>query len=181
MTRFPWTLLLTLPALGACAASSSGRGSAPAPPRSPAADVSVEQGVALYQQGRYEEAAAALAPSSGVRGLAYLAASRVRLGQYAEAEAAALQALQASAANPVAAAALGEALVAEGRLEEAVQRLTTVLHADPRLPYAHYWRGQAYQRKRQVARMVIDYEAFLRLAPDAPEAPALRALVGGLK
>ncbi len=173
-------LLLVLPALGACASSSSGRGPAPAPPRAAAPDATVEQGVTLYEQGRYAEAATTLAPASGVRALAYLAASRVRLGQYAGAEAAALQALQASPADPVASAALGEALVAEGKLDEAIQRLTVVIQADPRVPYAHYWRGQAYQRNKQIARMVDDYEAFLRLAPDAAEAPALRALLGSL-
>jgi len=71
--------------------------------------------------------------------------------------------------------------VAEGKLDEAIQRLTTVIQADPRLPYAHYWRGQAYQRKTQIARMVDDYQAFLRLAPDAPEAPALKALLASLQ
>jgi tetratricopeptide (TPR) repeat protein len=179
MLRSLGALLLTLPVLGACASSSSGRAPAPAPPRASASapDASVEKGIAFYQQGRYQEAAAALATSSEVQGLAYLAASRVRLGQYAGAESAALQALQSSPADAVASAALGEALVSEGKLDEAIQRLTAVLQADPRLPYAHYWRGQAYQRQKQVARMVDDYEAFLRLAPDAPEAPALRAVV----
>jgi tetratricopeptide (TPR) repeat protein len=181
MAHSKLALLLVLPALGACASSSSGRGPAPAPRRAAAPDAAVEQGVTLYQQGQYEEAAATLAPASGIRGLAYLAASRVRLGQYAEAEAPALQALQASPADPVASAALGEALVSQGKLDEAIQRLTTVLRADPSLPYAHYWRGQAYHRNTQIARMVGDYEAFLRLAPDAPEAPALRALLGSLR
>ncbi len=81
----------------------------------------------------------------------------------------------------MASAALGEALVAQGKLDEAIQRLTAVIQADPRLPYAHYWRGQAYHRNKQIARMVDDYQAFLRLAPDAPEAPALKALLGSLK
>ena len=29
--------------------------------------------------------------------------------------------------------------------------------------------------------MVEDYEAFLKLAPDAPEAPAVRVLLGSLQ
>jgi hypothetical protein len=29
--------------------------------------------------------------------------------------------------------------------------------------------------------MVADYQAFLELAPDAPEAPAVRVLLDGLK
>ncbi|MCG6926013.1 MAG: tetratricopeptide repeat protein [Acidobacteria bacterium] len=80
----------------------------------------------------------------------------------------------------MASAALGEALVAQGKLGEAIRRLTVVIRADPRLPYAYYWRGQAYHRNRQIARMVDDYQAFLRLAPGAPEAPAVRALLAGL-
>jgi regulator of sirC expression with transglutaminase-like and TPR domain len=81
----------------------------------------------------------------------------------------------------VAAPALGEALVSQGKLDEATQRLSAVIRADPRLAFAYYWRGQAYQRKKQVARMVDDYQAFLRLAPDAPEAPAVRALLESVR
>jgi regulator of sirC expression with transglutaminase-like and TPR domain len=49
------------------------------------------------------------------------------------------------------------------------------------VPYAYYWRGQAYQRRKQIARMIEDYQAFLKLAPDAPEAPALRVLLESLR
>jgi tetratricopeptide (TPR) repeat protein len=171
--------LLVLVAQFACASAPSRRPLAPAATKTPGVDV-VDQGVALYQQERYAEAAAALAPSPGVRARAYLAASQVRLQQYPQAEASALEALRASPGDPVASAALGEALVAQGKLDEAIQRLTTVLQADPRLPYAYYWRGQAYHRKAQIARMADDYHAFLRLAPDAPEAPAVRALLASL-
>jgi tetratricopeptide (TPR) repeat protein len=174
-------LVLALPVLGACASSPSTRGPAPppAPKTSPAANA-VEEGVALYEQERYAEAEAVLAPLPGPRARAYLAASRVRLRRYAGAETPALEALRASPADPVASAALGEALVAQGKLGEAIRRLTVVIRADPRLPYAYYWRGQAYHRNRQIARMVDDYQAFLRLAPGAPEAPAVRALLAGL-
>ncbi len=173
-------LLVLLPLLGACASSPSRHGPAPASAPVPAADA-VEQGVVLYQQGRYAEAEAALEPISGVRARAYLAASRVKMKHYAAAEAPAREALQVSPADPVASAALGEALVSQGKLDEAIQQLTVVIRTDPRLPYAYYWRGQAYHRKRQVARMVGDYQTFLRLAPDAPEAPAVRALLASLQ
>ncbi len=179
MGRSTLLILLALPALWACASSPPRRAPAPTPARAPAPDA-VGQGVALYQQGRYAEAEAVLAPASGVEALAYLAASRVRLERYASAEAPALEALQASPANAVASAALGEALVAQGKLDEAIGRLTAVIRTDPRLPYAYYWRGQAYHRRKQIARMVDDYQAFLRLAPTAPEAPAVKALLAGL-
>ena len=76
--------------------------------------------------------------------------------------------------------ALGEALVMQEKLEEAVTRMTAALAAKNDLAYAYYWRGQAYQRNKQVARMVDDYQAFLRLQPEAPEAPALKVLLGSL-
>ena len=182
MGRTTLLVLLALPALWACASSPSRRAPAPgpAPPRAAAPDA-VEQGVALYQQGRYSEAEKTLAPVPGVRARAYLAASRVRLQRYAGAEAPAREALQGSPGDPVASAALGEALVSQGKLDETIQRLTAVIQADPRLPYAYYWRGQAFQRRRQIARMVDDYQAFLRLAPDSPEAPAVKTLLGGLQ
>ena len=49
------------------------------------------------------------------------------------------------------------------------------------LAYAFYWRGQAYHRRKQIARMVDDYQAFLTLQPEAPEAPALKVLLGSLR
>jgi regulator of sirC expression with transglutaminase-like and TPR domain len=75
----------------------------------------------------------------------------------------------------------GAALCQAGRYAEAIRRLTTVLQADARLPYAYYWRGQAYHHTGQISRMVDDYQAFLRLAPDSPEAPAVRALLASLQ
>jgi len=142
---------------------------------------STQEGITLYRQGRYAEAEAVLARSTGGTARAWLAATRVRLGRFAEAEAPALEALRASPADPVAAAALGEALVRQGKLDEAITRLSEVLRVDAALPYAHYWRGQAYQRRQQVARMAEDYRAFLELAPNAPEAPAVGAVLDGLR
>ena len=176
------TSLLALVALCACATSAPRGG--PAPASAPARGSSAgpaQDGIALYQQGRYAEAEAALVGATGATARAYLAASRVRLGRYAEAEAPALESLRADPAEPVAAAALGEALVAQGKLDEAIERLSAAVEAAPSLPYTRYWRGQAYQRRKQVARMVEDYEAFLRLAPNAPEAPAVRVLLDGLR
>jgi tetratricopeptide (TPR) repeat protein len=180
MGRSTLLILLGLPTFWACASSPSGPAPGPAPPRAPAPNAA-EQGIALYQQGRYAEAERTLTPVPGVRARAYLAASRVRLQRYAGAEAPAREALQESPGDPVASAALGEALVSQAKLDEAIRRLTAVIQADPRLPYAYYWRGQAFQRRQQIARMVDDYQAFLRLAPNSPEAPAVKTLLGGLQ
>jgi tetratricopeptide (TPR) repeat protein len=141
----------------------------------------VGQGIALYNEGRYAEAEPVLRAAEGTEARAYLAATLERLARHAEAEAEANAALQADPVQPVAVAALGESLVMQNRLEDAIGRMTTALGAKADLAYAYYWRGQAYQRTKQIARMVEDYENFLKLRPDAPEAPALKILLASLR
>jgi tetratricopeptide (TPR) repeat protein len=142
----------------------------------------VAQGIALYNEGRYAEAEPVLrAAAEATEARAYLAATLVRLGRYADAEAQAKATLEAEPAQPVAVRALGEALVKQEKLDEAIARMSAALGAKNDLAYAYYWRGQAYQRNKQIARMVEDYQAFLRLEPKAPEAPAVKVLLGGLQ
>jgi tetratricopeptide (TPR) repeat protein len=141
------------------------------------------QGLALYNEGRYAEAEPVLrATAAGnIEARAWLAATLVRLGRHAEAEAEAKAVLETAPTDPVAVKALGEALVMQEKLDEAVTRMSAALAAKNDLAYAYYWRGQAYQRQKHVARMVDDYQAFLTLEPEAPEAPALKALLGTLR
>ena len=146
----------------------------------PALAQDVQQGIALYNQGKFAEAEPVLRAATGTEASAYLAATLVRVGRYAEAEAQANAALAADPVHPVAVAALGEALVLQEKLDDAVARLSAALAAKPDLAYAYYWRGQAYQRNKQIARMVEDYQNFLKLRPDAPEAPAIKVLLSGL-
>ena len=60
------------------------------------------------------------------------------------------------------------------------EQLTAAL-AKKELPHAYFWRAQAYDKKKQAARMVADYQAFLKLAPKAPEAASVQALLASLK
>jgi tetratricopeptide (TPR) repeat protein len=139
------------------------------------------QGIALYKEGKYAEAEPVLRAAAGLEAKAYLASCLARLTKHAEAETEAKAVLAEDAVQPVAIAALGQSLVGQQKLDEAVQRLSAALQAKVDLAYAYYWRGQAYQSKKQIARMVEDYQAFLKLAPDAPEAPALKVLLAGLR
>lgn len=143
------------------------------------------EGVALFHQGRFAEAEPVLRraaqPAETLEARAYLAATLVRLERPAEAEVEARAVLEAEPAQPVAVAALGEALVMQEKLEEAISRMSTALESKNDLAYAYYWRGQAHHRTKQVARMVDDYQAFLALKPEAPEAPALKVLLASLR
>jgi tetratricopeptide (TPR) repeat protein len=140
------------------------------------------QGIALYKEGRYAEAEPVLRAAAGdTEARAHLAATLVRLERWVEAEAEAKAVLKANPVHPVAVAALGEALVMQEKLEEAIARMSSALEAKEDLAYAYYWRGQAYHRTKQIARMVDDYQAFLKLQPEAPEAPALKVLLASLR
>ena len=147
----------------------------------PATAQDVGQGIALYNEGRFAEAEPVLRAAEGTEARAYLAATLERLARHGEAEAEAKAALETDPVHPVAVAALGESLVMENKLDEAITRMSTALESRADIAYAYYWRGQAYQRNKQVARMAEDYQNFLKLRPDAPEAPALKVLLAGLR
>jgi tetratricopeptide (TPR) repeat protein len=131
--------------------------------------------------GRPAAAPSSCTESPEIAAGAEAARRAAREGQYEDALRLAEEVLRSCPDQPVASAALGQALVGLGRLEEAIARLTSVLQARPDLAYAYYWRGKAYNGRQLTARMVDDFEAFLRLAPDAPEAAAIRQLLSSLR
>jgi tetratricopeptide (TPR) repeat protein len=141
----------------------------------------LDRGLTLYREGKFAEAEPVLRAAGGLEAKAYLAACLARLARHAEAEAEARAVLAQDPVQPIAVAALGESLVGQQKLDEAIERLSAALQAKVDLAYAYYWRGQAHQLKKQVARMVDDYQSFLKLAPEAPEAPALRVLLASLR
>lgn len=141
----------------------------------------LQQGIGLYQQGRYAEAEATLRGVAGPQAAAYLAASLVKLKRHAEAEVPGIAALAGDPTNAIAAGALGEALVTQKKFDDAIARLSPVLAAKPDVAYAYYWRGHAYYGKRMPDKMVLDFNAFLTLAPNAPEAQTVRSLLASLK
>jgi tetratricopeptide (TPR) repeat protein len=141
----------------------------------------VQDGIALFREGKYAEAEARLRAADGAEAKAYLAASLARQKKYGEAEGPARAALEANATHEVAVAALGEALVGQKKYDEAIERLSAAIGKRDDLAYAYLWRGQAYDKKNQAARMVADYQAFLRLAPKAPEAASVQAVLSALR
>ena len=141
----------------------------------------LQAGIALYQQGKYAEAAAQLADAPGAEAKAYLAASLAKQKKYGEAESAAKAAVADRPTDEIAVAALGDALVGQKKYDEAIDRMSAAIKGRADLAPAYYWRGQAYYSKKQPDRMVSDFETFLKLAPRAPEANSVKQLLAGLK
>jgi tetratricopeptide (TPR) repeat protein len=168
--------LVVLPGFVACASAHP----APRAAAAPAPD-ELGEGIELYQQGKFAEAEAVLRRASGPEASAYLAGSLAKQRKYADAEAPAKAALEANGTHEIAVAALGASLVGQGKFDEAVDRLSAALAARADLAYAYYWRAQAFQQQRKADRMVADYEAFLRLAPKAPEAATVQQFLSTLQ
>src|SRR5689334_12234126 len=77
----------------------------------------LEDGIDLFNQGKYAEAEAALRGAEGPQASAYLAASLSKQKKYGDAEGPAHASLEADPGNDVAAGALGEALVGQKKYD----------------------------------------------------------------
>lgn len=156
------------------------RAAASATPVAAPAD-NLQAGIAQFKAGQYAQAESTLRTASGPEASAYLAASLVKQKKYADAEAPAKTAIAANATHDVAVATLGESLVGQKKFDEAIAAMSKAIEARADLAYAFFWRGQAHDNKKQSARMVADYQTFLKLAPKAPEAPTVQAILSTLK
>lgn len=137
----------------------------------------LQTGIGLYNQGKYAEAEKVLRPLSGAEARAFLAGSVARQGRGPEAVAPAEEALEANPTHEIAVYALGRGLVEQKKWDEVVARMSAVIEKNQRVAYAYYWRGFGYQNTGQGARMLDDFQAFLGLAPEAPEATTVKQLL----
>ena len=76
---------------------------------------------------------------------------------------------------------LGLAQSAAERWEPAAAAFEKASSIDPTSAYAHYFAGLAYSRLRQLDQMATHLEYFLKLAPNAPEQPAVMALLRSVR
>jgi Tfp pilus assembly protein PilF len=60
---------------------------------------------------------------------------------------------------------------------EAARSLDRCIEMDPTRAYAYYHAGLAYQEIKRVDLMIARLETFVRLAPEAPERPAVEAML----
>lgn len=110
-----------------------------------------------------------------------LARAQMERKQYDQARKKLDEALELKPDNP-------EVFLYRGRLNlhlenygAAAKELDKAIELDPKQPYAHYYAGIAYSNLRRPDRMVNHFQMFLKLAPDAPEAPKVRSLLRGVR
>lgn len=101
--------------------------------------------------------------------------------QLAEAEAELREAIKINA-SPTAQMYLGLTLVTARRFDEAQQALeTAITSGGENLAQAHRYLGGIYWRKHDYRRAVDEFESYLRLTPNAPDAEQVRGTIKELR
>jgi tetratricopeptide (TPR) repeat protein len=91
------------------------------------------------------------------------------------------RAVDADGNNPFGQYQLGLSAAKANDWGTAVSAFTRSIELKPDFAYAHYYAGLSYQRQRQLSKTAEHFDAFLRLAPDAPERPAVLAILRTIK
>lgn len=85
-------------------------------------------------------------------------------------------------ATPTAHMYLGLTLVSARRFDEAQQELeTAITNGGENLAQAHRYLGGIYWRKQDYRRAVVEFESYLRLTPNAPDAEQVRGTIKELR
>lgn len=72
---------------------------------------------------------------------------------------------------------LGRVLEATGDNAGAAEAFARAVEDSPQMAYAHYYAGMNFYEAKRVDRMAVYFENFLKLAPNAPERPAIESIM----
>ena len=72
---------------------------------------------------------------------------------------------------------LGQALDAKGENAQAAEAFAKAAESAPQMAYAHYQAGMSFYKAKRVDKMAVYFENFLKLAPNAPERPAVQSIM----
>jgi tetratricopeptide (TPR) repeat protein len=72
---------------------------------------------------------------------------------------------------------LGLVESARDNQQQAAEAFAKATELDPQMAYAHYEAGMAFYKSKRVDRMAVYFENFLKLAPNAPERPAVESIM----
>lgn len=72
---------------------------------------------------------------------------------------------------------LGLVLDAAGDNAGAAEAFAKAVEDNPQMAYAHYYAGMNFYEAKRIDRMAVYFENFLKLAPNAPERPAVESIM----
>jgi tetratricopeptide (TPR) repeat protein len=122
-----------------------------------------------------------LAAMGGAWGLIGESGQALVAGDSGRAVDAARRAAEEAGDNPFAHYQLGLAASKAGDFASASNAFSRAAELKSDFAYAHYYAGLAYQRQRQLPKAAQHFDAFLKLAPDAPERSAVQQIMRTLK
>jgi len=139
-------------------------------------------GVELYKQGKYTEAASTLAAEverspEDKELLTHLGLARIHAGDSGGALEPLKKAIALDDDYAEAHFGLGLAYIKMKNTSEAIPELEKATKCAPNHAYAHYYLGMAYNQTDKKDLSIAHLRRFLELAPDAPEAPAVRSFL----
>ncbi len=140
------------------------------------------RGIELYKEGKYTEAAQALATEveqapDSVEKLVYLGLARAYAGDPNGALAPLKEAIEKNDESAEAHFGLGVTYVKLKKLDEAISELERATKLAPDHAYAHYYLGMSYNQTGKKDSAIPHLRRFVELAPNAPEAPAVRSFL----
>lgn len=151
-----------------------------------------EKGELLYRLERMSEAQAAWKASrqkaealvaahpDDARALYYLGAASVRMKDFDAARDALSKALAKGADPALVHYQVGLSWAFAGKWKEAVDELSRTIEIDSGFAHAYYYRGLCYNKLDQKDKMINDFSRFVALAPNAPEAAKVRAILAAV-
>jgi tetratricopeptide (TPR) repeat protein len=98
-------------------------------------------------------------------------------GNLDEADKAARRAVEIDGNSAQARYQLGVVASARNDPAQAADAFARAAQIDPQMAYAHYEAGMAFYKIKRVDQMAVYFENFLKLAPDAPEKPAVQSIM----
>ena len=98
-------------------------------------------------------------------------------GNMNNAAAAARKAVDADGNSSEARFQLGLVESARNNQQQAADAFARAAELNPQMAYAHYEAGMAFYKAKKVDRMAVYFENFLKLAPNAPERPAVQSIM----
>lgn len=143
-------------------------------------------GLTLLKRNKAKEAEQALRKADqvmpgNVEVKAGLVCSYIDQRQLDTAEDVLKQASDLDANNPAVVYQRGRLKLARQNYSEAAEDLEKTMSDQPDNAYAHYYAGLAYNGLRRPDQAVKHFNEFLKMAPDAPEAGRVRALLANLR
>ena len=147
------------------------------PAESPS-DAQYVKGLALLKLNRQDEAKQAFRRLESAGG-AWQSVGRSAVALIDGNSDAALEAANAAVAGGPAEAQhqLGLVLEARGDSAGAAGAFAKAAEAAPRMAYAHYHAGMNFYKAKRIDQMAVYFENFLKLAPNAPERPAVESIM----